>query len=373
MMGRIRKWDVRWRKHRVCRTQAKCTRRLIDVPVLRTAIKEKITSMLKERRNNGRAIVLFTVKKLQLHLNITYKKELAEMQARTGGRKSKREGLSYDRTRRWLFDLGFHVDRRSGLFYNDGHEREDVVQHRERYIKELGELLPRLVKLSGDKVYAILARDPGFISTEDQAVLGCTLKVVDGVQETPVVMLFHDESSFQASGHHFRQIWAPIGGRPEGMREKRGPFIMVTGWLSLCHGLYFHELFDIKEAKHYWRSEDMVRHCERYVQPQNRFLPSSLFGRGRWRGLSDVLILGELLISEASCVVAVHLCGRLVKKVKAELKAAHVVFVLDNSSGHSAYASDALIAANMNVGVGGFRKGAPMKFRDGRWENKVFQ
>jgi hypothetical protein len=85
------------------------------------------------------------------------------------------------------------------------------------------------------------------------------------------------------------------------------------------------------------------------------------------------LLLGELLISEASCVVAVHLCGRLVKKVKAELKAAHVVFVLDNSSGHSAYASDALIAANMNVGVGGLRKGAPMKFQDGRWENKVFQ
>ena len=42
--------------------------------------------------------------------------------------------------RRWMHFLGFDAERQKKGYYVDGHEREDVVQHRESYIAVMEQL-----------------------------------------------------------------------------------------------------------------------------------------------------------------------------------------------------------------------------------------
>ena len=40
-------------------------------------------------------------------------------------------------SRKWLHELGFHVlDKKKGI-YIDGHEREDVIQHRKKFLHQM--------------------------------------------------------------------------------------------------------------------------------------------------------------------------------------------------------------------------------------------
>ena len=84
------------------------------------------------------------------------------------------------------------------FFYLDGHEKPEQQARRKTYIAQINEVWPRVVK-TYDAGH--LLSQPGHIFTdEEQTLLGCKLNWVDidGVmtQETPVAMLYHDESTF---------------------------------------------------------------------------------------------------------------------------------------------------------------------------------
>ena len=82
----------------------------------------------------------------------------------------------------------------------DGHELEEQKARRAAYIQHLNTVWHRTVK--NEDVGKLLQRPAGTRFTEEeQTALGCTLGEVGGpdgttVQESPVVILYHDESTF---------------------------------------------------------------------------------------------------------------------------------------------------------------------------------
>lgn len=78
-----------------------------------------------------------------------------------------------------------------GVFI-DGHEREDVVEHRETFLEEMRLLLPYLVEFSEDD--SILEKD----YLDDCAV--------GGPDRRPIIMITHDESTFSANDGR-QEVW----------------------------------------------------------------------------------------------------------------------------------------------------------------------
>ncbi|KAG0123787.1 hypothetical protein HOY82DRAFT_618690 [Tuber indicum] len=121
----------------------------------------------------------------------------------------KRRSVTTRTIRRWLRRNGYnYTDVRKGV-YIDGHEREDVVAYRERFVKVLEELWQFVVEFEDDgkmreKVY------PN----------GCEV----GGKKKPIIIITHDESTFSSNDSR-RQTWVKQGSqiiRPKG----RGQGIM---------------------------------------------------------------------------------------------------------------------------------------------------
>lgn len=86
----------------------------------------------------------------------------------------------------------------------DGHELPEQQARRAAYLQQLNTVWHRVVKNAD--VGKLLQRPVGTrFTVEEQATLGCTLIDVPGpdgamVQELPVVILYHDESTFYRRG-----------------------------------------------------------------------------------------------------------------------------------------------------------------------------
>jgi hypothetical protein len=86
---------------------------------------------------------------------------------------------------RWLHNLGFEVIRKKKGTYVDGHERNDVVEYRKKYLR---------------KMCAI-----GFLNksnaptTEAAAYLPVDLEPLSQERIEKNIVIFHDESTFQAN------------------------------------------------------------------------------------------------------------------------------------------------------------------------------
>ena len=117
---------------------------------------------------------------------------------------------------KWLHELGFEVlDKKKGV-YIDGHERDDVVQHRQRFLRQM---------VSG-----------GFLSRESAPSEEARSAFPNDLEPPPVerqhknIFIFHDESTFNANDDESLQ-W----GMPESqiIRPKsRGSGIMVSDFIT---------------------------------------------------------------------------------------------------------------------------------------------
>ena len=103
-----------------------------------------------------------------------------------------------------LFAFAIVCCKRYGIHVHvacvDGHEREEQRARRAAYLQHLNTLWHRTVK--NEDIGKLLQRPAGTTFTvAEQAALGCTLRDVAGAdgtlfQESPVVILYHDESTF---------------------------------------------------------------------------------------------------------------------------------------------------------------------------------
>ncbi|RPB21874.1 hypothetical protein L211DRAFT_888332 [Terfezia boudieri ATCC MYA-4762] len=201
--------------------------------------------------------------------------------------------------RNWLNKLGFEwKDVRKGV-YIDGHEREDVVRYRQEVF------LPVLQQLfhSGLREW-----------TEDGTIL---LKELPA-GEKEKILVTHDESTFNANDGK-RRMWIQNNAQP--LRQKsKGRGIMVSEFLTPRGRLAVPEHISIDGLPRRQATEYLEYGQDNY-----------------WTG--DKMVQHTLQ-------VAIPIFERAFPGKQA-------LFLFDNASNHNAYASDALLVTNMNLGPGG--------------------
>jgi hypothetical protein len=202
--------------------------------------------------------------------------------------------VSEDTCRRWMIYLGYQpTDVSAKSCFVDGHERDDVVAHRLRFLDEMYELERRMEVYEGENMDVVVP---------PQLQAG----------EKRVVFVTHDESVFYSNDAK-KVIW-----KKEGENELRpksaGQSIMVSGFVCACHGF----LCGMVDGK-------MVRSYTTMLPGTNR--------DGWWDN--------ERLVAQINEVSPLF---------KAEHPDCELVFAFDNSCNHRAYADDALVANRMRKG-----------------------
>ena len=216
---------------------------------------------------------------------------------------------------RWLHKLGFRPSSTTKGVYIDWHERNDVVKYRDLYLKRMS-------------VLHTTHAPPPFCEDEMSAV------PLVGPQRRNLVLIFHDESTYHSNEDQGR-MWAEKGHQP--IRPKGlGRGIMVSDFVDEYNGLL--SLTDEE-------FEQGLLEYPNLKQKARTLLKYGADGEGYWN--SDKFIAQ---VEDAIKIV----------KVKYPSQFYDVFWFFDHSSGHTAYADDALNASKMNVKPGG----AQPKLRD---------
>lgn len=224
----------------------------------------------------------------------------------------RKPGIRSRTARRWLHQLGYNWrDVQKGVFI-DGHERPDVTEYRDQFLSEMETLKPYMVEFEEDgsmkpKIYP-----------EDCAV--------GGPNKRPVIFITHDESIFNANDGR-RQVWQ--NDRHSILRPKgKGRGIMVSDFLLSWSRLNLFSLPDTRQ-KELATSGVPLEAAEFFEYGKNN--------DGYWKGE--------------------HLLKQVVEKAlpigEALYPGYQLLFLFDNATSHSVYASDALQVDEMNKGIGG--------------------
>lgn len=236
--------------------------------------------------------------------------------------------ISAETGRKWMHELGFEVKHVKKCTFVDGHEREDVVEYRNIFLRRmitLGFLHPR--NAPTEEAKEVLQRMD----------LECSRP--DLLDKT--VIFFHDESTFQANDDQ-KTFWGTKDTyviRP----KSRGSGIMVSDFIDEYNGYLGLTADEYENAK---KDDPTIRMQARSL------LEYGEAREGYWT--SDKFM------------------EQLEKAVKiAEVKYPkqdgwRLVWIFDHSSCHAAMADDALDVSQMNVKPGGKQR----VMRDGWWGGK---
>ena len=124
--------------------------------------------------------------------------------------------IGVETARKWLHELGFEVlDKKKGV-YLDGHEREDVVKHRKKFLCQLVA--------------------SGFLTKDDAPTEEAKDAFPSDIESPPPecraknILIFHDESTFNANDDESLQ-WGTA--ESQLIRPKsRGSGIMVSDFIT---------------------------------------------------------------------------------------------------------------------------------------------
>lgn len=221
--------------------------------------------------------------------------------------------ISVQTARKWLHHLGFMViSGKKGSFFN-GHERDDVVAERKSFLTKMAE---------------IGFVHPGNAPTPEAArAFPTSVPLPSAEQRKKTVVLFHDESTFQANDDQV--MWGKKGENM--LRPKsKGSGIMVSDFVDEHNG-YF--ILTEAEHKQACRTNPDLKRCAR------QYLEYGESREGYWTS--------EKFMAQMKIAVDI-----------AEAKYPResgwkLVWVFDQSSCHKAMSDDALDASAMNVKPGG--------------------
>ena len=170
--------------------------------------------------------------------------------------------VTRETARVWLHKLGFKYHQHSKGVYFDGHEREDVVEHRNSYLETMASLQDRFLTYQPHSTPSISAigSDSGVLDVSHSAaasgVVGApcvsgatgvsnetssastsqvTLPLVPSVvQSRPVIRIFHDESTFYSNAD---QSFHWTDGSRQVLKQKSlGQAIMVSDFIDEVDG-----------------------------------------------------------------------------------------------------------------------------------------
>ena len=127
----------------------------------------------------------------------------------------------------WLSQLGMVLINEKIGIYKDGHERKDVVEFRERYVKEdVNKYRPNMITYAGDDMDEIVEAASG----------------ADLYRE-----IFHDES-IVASNDGKSTYYGVEGTQDKCYSKSQGSSIMVSGFICSCHGKMTLPLYEAVSA-----------------------------------------------------------------------------------------------------------------------------
>ena len=233
--------------------------------------------------------------------------------------------ISMESGRKWMHELGFEVvSKKKGTFV-DGHEREDIVEYRIKFLR-------RMVCL-------------GFLNPDNAPTEEAKIALPSDLHAPPTeviektIVLFHDETTFQANQDQ-PTLWAEKGTNV--MRPKsRGSGIMVSDFIGEKHCYLELTQEEYEEAK---RTNPSIRKHARetldYGEAKEGYWTSERF----MTQIEEAVKIAEVKYPRES--------------------GWKVVWIFDHSSCHAAMPVDAVDASKMNVNPG--RKQRVM--RDAFWE-----
>ena len=211
--------------------------------------------------------------------------------------------------RRWLHDLGFSPTLyRKGLYF-DGHERADVVEYRRIYLRKL-----EVLQISH-------IPPPSCSGGHTEEAIGSS------TAQKRLVLLYHDESCFHANEGQQWQ-WTEVD--KLALRPKsQGRGLMVSDFIDEHCG------FLRLSAEEY--------EITKLAKPD---LPAAARVLFKFGAQGDGYWNSEHFIAQVKVALKIA-------EFKYPSSDNDLVFLFDQSSGHCAYAEDALIAHKMNVSNGG--------------------
>ena len=228
---------------------------------------------------------------------------------------------------RWLHKLGFSPTSTKKGVYIDGHERQDVVDYRQLFLK-------KMEILETTHAQPPQASDEGRVITESDS------------SKKQLVMIYHDESIFH-SNEDQGWAWAEKWGqqiKPKG----QGRGIMVSDFIEEYDGYLRLDNAEYETAK-----------CTNpNVKKEARFLLK--YGADS-EGYQD----SNKFMQQVKQAVEIA-------EFKYPSERYNLLFLFDQSSGHTAYDDDALIVSRMNVKPGGSQPKMRDTVYDGVTQRMVF-
>ncbi len=181
-------------------------------------------------------------------------------------------------------------------YYVDGHEREDVVAHRVRFLEQMKEYEKRFFT---------------YQCTSDDEV------PIRPQCDKPLIYIVHDETTLYANNAS-KIIWIDSEESESTIRPKsNGKSLMISGFMCACHGFICKNI------------DGNIKRSYKTIKP------------GKQR---DGYWTNENLVEQLEEVIP------LFKSVHPECE---LLFAFDNSQNHHAKAADALVASRLNKSDGG--------------------
>jgi hypothetical protein len=204
-----------------------------------------------------------------------------------------------------MYKLGFRAQRHWKSIFYDGHERSDVVEARNKFIKDVAQLRAYSIRYDGDDCDIPVLVDP--------EILG---------DNRNTVFVYHDESTIHAKERPTTSWLLP--GTNELRSKSLGRLIHISDFILEPTGRLV--LTPEQEEAHNLGSTDAAT----VIYPGSQGDP--------WWDMKQ-------------------LCAQILEKAIPIFEALHPgaqgVFVFDCSSAHEAYGPNALRVQNMNLGSGG--------------------
>ncbi len=203
-------------------------------------------------------------------------------------------------TARWCLNvLGYYYQQQKQGIYYDGHKRDDIVEYQKVFLSKMAELEKYMATYEGDNIEKV---PPLLIPEEKEHIL-----------------IVHDECIFYSNDGKCG-IWAKSGELP--LRKKgNGKSIMVSEFLTeACGRLKL--------------TAEQIKNHPDVPEEARVYLRSGKNDEGYWttKCLIEQIEYKAIPIFEALFPNCIR------------------VFAFDNSSNHSAFALDALVAKRMNIG-----------------------
>jgi hypothetical protein len=134
-----------------------------------------------------------------------------EVQERLGTRA---QGIHVRTARRWLHKLSWRYTQKKKGMYIDGHEREDVIEYRTKFVERWKEYEKRFIIYDNDG--KVLSTPTGFPVPQ---------------RAFRLILVTHDESTFYKNDRR-RMHWVHEHGKPVAEKKGEGQSIMASDFLT---------------------------------------------------------------------------------------------------------------------------------------------